>query len=307
MAEHASSNNNQVAGASQTINNLLVQGISCVKDYAIFLLDIGGHIISWNDGAKRMKGYTAEEIVGKHLSILYEQDARDQRFPDYELFEAKLKGRFEDEGWRLRRDGTKFWANIIITATFDQQGTHTGYVKVTRDLTERRKTEDSMKTLWKGISTITDYAIFSLDPQGYVVTWNEGAKRLKGYTAEEVIGKHFSLFFPKEAIDEQLPEKELAAAKRQGRYEDEKWRIRKGGVRFWANVIISAIYDDQRTHVGYLKVTRDLTERRTVEERLQTLQDGINAVSDYAIFMLDSQVCLSHAISFIIYKLTGLQ
>jgi PAS domain S-box-containing protein len=117
------------------------------------------------------------------------------------------------------------------------------------------------------VESVRDYAIFALDPNGYVATWNEGARRIKGYNAEEIIGRHFSNFYPQEDIDSRKPWWELEVAAREGRFEDEGWRIRKDGTRFWANVIITALFDSKRELVGYAKVTRDLTERKASEER----------------------------------------
>ncbi|MBB6612461.1 PAS domain-containing sensor histidine kinase [Pontibacter sp. Tf4] len=126
---------------SEELYKLLIEG---VKDYAIFMLDVNGNIATWNKGAERIKGYTAEDIIGKHFSIFYTQDALDSEFPQYELAQAKLNGRFEDEGWRVRKDGTRIWANVVITAIFDRTGRHIGFTKVTRDLSERRRNEELM-------------------------------------------------------------------------------------------------------------------------------------------------------------------
>src|SRR4029079_11761944 len=161
------------------------------------------------------------------------------------LKEAARVGRFEDEGWRIRKDGTRFWANVVITALRDESGQLLGFAKVTRDLTERRKAEEALKLSEERfrllVTSVKDYAIFMLDPEGRVATWNEGAQRIKGYTAEEIVGKHFSRFYPAEKVAERFPEYELEEATRVGRFEDEGWRVRKDGSRFWANVVITAL------------------------------------------------------------------
>ena len=112
--------------------------VSGIKDYAIFMLDRDGRIVSWNEGAERIKGYAAEEILGKHLSVFYTQEAADAGLPDWELALAEREGRFEDEGLRVRKDGSTFWANVVISALWDEQGGLRGFAKVIRDVTEKR-------------------------------------------------------------------------------------------------------------------------------------------------------------------------
>ena len=203
------------------LHRLLVES---VQDYAIFALDPDGYILSWNAGAERFKGYTADEIVGKHFSIFYPPNKVAERFPQYELKEAARVGRFEDEGWRIRKDGTRFWANVVITALRDESEQLLGFAKVTRDLTERRKAEEVLRLSEERfrllVTGVKDYAIFMLDPRGRVATWNEGAERIKGYAAEEIIGQHFSRFYPPAKVAERYPEYELEVAERVGRFED---------------------------------------------------------------------------------------
>jgi len=245
---------------------LLVENI---RDYAIFLLDTAGHIATWNRGAERLKGYKPEEIIGKHFSVFYPAEAVARGWPDYELQMARSVGRFEDEGWRVRKDGSQFWANVVITATRDEQGELIGFSKVTRDLTERRQHEEELRQSEERfrlmVEVVRDYAIFMLDPSGRVASWNAGAERIKGYRAEEIIGQHFSRFYPAEKVAEGWPEHELTVAAAEGRFEDEGWRIRKDGSRFWANVIITAVFDNRGELRGFAKVTRDLTEAKRVQ------------------------------------------
>jgi len=180
-------------------------------------------------------------------------------------------GRFEDEGWRIRKDGSRMWANVIITALFDDEGTHVGFAKVTRDLTGRRAAEESLRVSEERfrllVQSVKDYAIFMLSPSGHIVSWNEGAEAIKGYKATEIIGKHFSVFYPQEDLDSGKPPFELRVASRDGRFEDEGWRLRKDGSRFWANVIITAVRNPAGELIGFAKVTRDLTERRAAQEK----------------------------------------
>jgi PAS domain S-box-containing protein len=255
-------------GETPGLYRLLVES---VLDYAIFALDATGHIRTWNAGAQRIKGYTAEEIIGKHFSIFYPPEKVAEGFPEHELREAARHGRFEDEGWRVRKDGSRFWANVVITALRDRTGTLLGFGKVTRDLTERRAAEEAVRLSEQRfrmlIDSVQDYGIFMLDRDGHVSSWNEGAERINGYTAAEIVGQHFSIFYPDEDLAWNKPAYELEVATRDGKFEDEGWRVRKDGSRFWANVVITAVRDEHGALVGFSKVTRDLTERRAAQER----------------------------------------
>jgi len=245
------------------------QLVESTRDYAIFLLDRGGHVLTWNAGAERIKGYTASEILGHHFSRFYTEDALARRWPEHELAVAATQGRFEDEGWRVRKDGSRFWANVVLTALRDPGGEVRGFSKITRDLSERRRAEESLRHSEERfrllVEAVEDYAIFMLDPDGRVVSWNAGAERIKGYAAHEIIGKHFSVFYPEDARRKKWPEQELALAREHGRFEDEGPRLRKDGTTFWANVVIAAVSERDGTLRGFAKVTRDLTDRRRVE------------------------------------------
>ncbi len=244
--------------------------VDAVVDYGIFMLDPNGVIVSWNAGANRIKGYEADEVIGQHFSMFYTDEARQTRWPEQELAMAIRDGRFEDEGWRLRKDGSRFWANVVITSLIDPDGSHAGFAKVTRDLTERRMHEQAMKEseerLRLMVEGVRDYAIFMLDPRGIIQSWNTGAQILKGYTAAEVVGRHFSMFYRPEELSAGMPENELRVALAQGRAEEEGWRVRKNGTLFWANVIITAIRGDDGQLRGFAKITRDMSERRRLEE-----------------------------------------
>ena len=245
--------------------------VESVQDYAIFALDPNGVILSWNAGAQRLKGYRPEEIIGRHFSVFYPPADLVARKPERELEEAILHGRVEDEGWRLRKDGTRFWALVVITALRDSRGQLVGFAKVTRDLTERRRAEQVLRESEERfrllVQGVKDYAIFMLDPDGRVASWNDGAQRIKGYTAEEIIGQHFSTFYPAADVAAGKLKMELDTAIREGVYEEEGWRIRKDGTSFWANVVITALRGASGKLIGFAKVTRDLTERRAAQER----------------------------------------
>lgn len=253
--------------------------VAGVTDYAIYMLSPEGIVSSWNAGAQRFKGYTAEEIIGQHFSRFYTEDDRAAGVPVRAIQTAIERGKFEDEGWRVRKDGSHFWASVVLDAIRDQDGTLIGFAKITRDITDRKKaaeelhaSEERFRLLVQGV---TDYAIYMLSPEGEITNWNLGAKRIKGYEKNEVVGTHFSRFYTDEDRAKNLPSHALQTARTEGRFESEGWRVRKDGTKFWAHVVIDAIRSDLGELIGFAKVTRDVTERRSAQRALEKAQEAL--------------------------------
>jgi PAS domain S-box-containing protein len=247
--------------------------VESVKDYAIYLLDADGRVASWNAGAQRFKGYTADEIIGQHFSVFYTEEDRASGLPARALQTAEREGRFEAEGWRVRKDGTLFWTHVVIDPVLGEGGRTIGYAKVTRDVSEKRgaqqalyESEQRFRLLVQGVQ---DYAIYMLDPEGNISNWNAGAEAIKGYRAEEIVGRHFSVFYTPEDQAAGAPAAALATALREGQFRGEAQRVRKAGERFWANVVIDPIRDEHGQLLGFAKVTRDVSEKRRTEAELE--------------------------------------
>lgn len=258
------------------IYRLLVES---VVDYAIYMLDATGQVVSWNAGAQRFKGYRADEVIGTHFSRFYTAADRAAGVPQLALERAVRDGHFEAEGWRIRKDGTRFWAHVLIDPILDETQQLIGFAKITRDLTERksaaeelRQSQTQFRTLVQGV---TDYAIYMLDSTGHVSSWNSGAERIKGYSSDEIIGEHFSAFYTEEDRAAGEPMRNLRVAESVGRAEREGWRVRKDGSRFWAHVLIDRILDDDGRLLGFAKVTRDVSDQRKAAEELEQTRNAL--------------------------------
>ncbi len=253
---------------------VLVQG---VVDYAIYMLSPEGLVTTWNSGAERIKGYTAAEVIGTHFSRFYTDEDRAEGAPEQALKTALEAGRYTTEAWRRRKDGSLFWALVVLDPIY-KDSRLIGFAKVTRDMTAQHEaTEAAIETERRFrvlVQSVTDYAIYMLDPEGRVTNWNAGAERIKGYTAAEIVGEHFSRFYTPEDIANGVPERALETSLREGRFEAEAWRVRKDGTRFWANVIIDPILEDGKL-LGFAKVTRDLSERRKNELELERARERL--------------------------------
>ena len=253
--------------------------VEAITDYAIYLLDPNGNVASWNPGAQRIMGYQPSEIIGKNFSVFYTPEVQAAGLPQKALATAAKEGKFETEGWRVRKDGSQFWTHVVLDAIRSPSGGLLGYAKITRDLTERKQAEDALrlseqqfKLLVEGVS---DYAIYMLDAKGHVASWNTGAQRIKGYRPDEIIGKHFSNFYTAEDRGKGVPEQALNTAATEGRFEKEGWRVRKDGSQFWASVVIDAIKDKAGTLIGFAKITRDISEKKKAEQALEEARDAL--------------------------------
>ncbi|MGW8390367.1 PAS domain S-box protein [Pseudoduganella sp. HUAS MS19] len=253
--------------------------VSSISDYAIYMMDTEGRVSSWNAGAQRFNGFSEKEILGTHFSRFHTAEDQQAGLAKRALSTALKDGRFECEGWRMRKDGSLFWASVVIDPIYTPEGEHVGFANVTRDITERkrvmealRESEQSFRLLVQGV---IDYAIYMLSPQGLITNWNQGGQRIKGYAPEEVLGTHYRRFFTEDDKAAGVPERALEVAAREGRYESEGWRVRKDGTRFWAHAVIDALYDDDGELLGFAKVTRDNTEQRQAQESLEQAQAAL--------------------------------
>lgn len=281
-------------------NRIIEQVLTDLEDYALILLNADGEIVSWNKGAERINGYTEDEVKGKNFEIFYTPDDRQAGHPRKLLEEAGQNGRAQREGWCLGKDEDKFWTNAVITAVKDADNNITGYLQLIHDLSERMAAEitisgyelDIREMALKSqrlrdiyqvfISETEDYAITMLDENGMIMDWNPGSEKIKGYTYDEVIGKHFSIFYPAEDKNVLLPESLLLKASKEGRAEHQGWRIKKDGNSFWAHVIIIAIYDKGGIARSFVKITKDLTawvkQEQDLKDRIVALERELDAL-----------------------------
>lgn len=253
-------------------DNLYYKMIEEIQDYAIILLDKNGFIQNWNKGAEKIKFYKEKDILGKHFSIFYLQEDLDNNLPAKLIEQAAKTGRANQEGWRKRKDGSKFWGSITITSVHDLDNNVIGFSKVTRDLTDKKQAEDNLKMseerYYRMIAEVQDYAIILLNETGIIENWNAGAENIKGYKSNEAIGKRFDIFYTPEDRKSNLPDKLLSEAREKGKALQEGWRVRKNGTRFWGSITITALHGKDNKIIGYSKVTRDLTEKKKAEDKL---------------------------------------
>ena len=247
--------------------------VASIRDYAIYMLSPEGKVISWNAGAERFKGYTAPEILGHHFSRFHSPEDQAAGLPAKALRTALAEGKFECEGWRFRKDGSRFWASVVIDPVYAPDGQLVGFAKITRDLTDKKRSTDALVASEQQfrllVQGVVDYAIYMLSPEGVVTNWNAGARRIKGYESADIVGRHFSQFYTEEERAKGVPARALEEARSKGRYEAEGLRVRKDQTTFWAHVVIDAIRSDTGELIGFAKITRDITERRKTEQSLE--------------------------------------
>ena len=283
-----STNADSMAFLNSDAARLYGKMIEEVRDYAILLLDAEGNLLNWNAGAAAIKGYAATDIVGKHFSTFYTLEDNEVGLPALLINVAVNEGRAMQEGWRVKKDGSRFWASVVINALHDTDGTVIGFSKLTRDLTERKlaeqqlqqhtealrqRTEELRKSeerYHRMIAEVEDYAIILLDTQGNILNWNKGAEKIKGYSEHEIVGKNFRQFYRKEDCAKQLPEQLLQQAALSNKANHEGWRVRKDGTEFWGSIVITALHDDHGAVIGYSKVTRDRTQTKQFEDFILT-------------------------------------
>ena len=246
-----------------------------VVDYAICMLDPAGHVINWNRGAERITGHKARGVLGKHFSLFYLPEDRASDLPRQHLQTARKTKHLATEGWRVRKDGSKFFMSAVIDPIYENRKL-VGYAMVTRDVTERRQAradlEASESQFRLLVSNVTDYALYMLTPEGIVANWNAGGQRIKGYSPEEIIGQSFSRFYTPADQAAGKPARALKIAEETGHYVEEGWRVRKDGSFFWASVVIDPIRDADGELVGFAKITRDISERREAQQKLEQVQ-----------------------------------
>lgn len=264
------------ARATEQRYQLLVDAVS---DYAIYMLDAGGHILTWNAGARRIKGYDDAEIIGQHFSRFFTPEDRAAGLPATVLRTAVEEGRYESEGERVRKDGRRIWVNVVVDRIIADDGSLMGFAKITRDITERRAADKALFAAEQRfrllVQGVRDYAIYMLDLEGRVTNWNAGAEAIKGYTAAEIVGEHFSRFYTAEDRERGEPQRALEQALRDGRYEREAERLRKDGSRFWAHIVLDPIHDEQGELIGFAKITRDISEKKRAQDELEQARSAL--------------------------------
>ena len=259
-------------GSLAGTNDLYRKMVEEIQDYAIILLDVNGIIRNWNKGAQKIKLYHESEVLGRHFSIFYLQEDIDNNLPEKLINEAKETGRSVQEGWRKRKDGSRFWGSITITALHDDDNVVIGYCKVTRDLTDKKIADDNLRMseerYHQMIAEVQDYAIILLSADGTIENWNAGAEKIKRYTSSEIVGRKFEVFYTQDDRNIGLPQNLLTQAREAGRASHEGWRVRKDGTKFWGAIVITALHSKDGRVIGFSKVTRDLTEKKMTEDRL---------------------------------------
>lgn len=283
---------NEAVAVVEDLDFSYTQMMDSITDYAVVLLDADGMVRNWHAGAERLTGYPAEEIIGQPAAQFYTAEDAAMGLAESDLRAAAQAGRYETEGWRVAKDGTWLWAAVVLTAVRSRAGETRGYLMAVRDLTQVRELEQTLRVLEQTVSSIADYELVRFDPDGLVRSWNPGAQIITGYSADEVIGHHMSMFYTEDDAHSGVLEREMAAAARDGSVEAEGWRIRKDGSRFWLNIVLSPIRDDRGELTGFVKVGRDDTGRREQARLVQQQRDEILELSTPVIQVWDKVLVL---------------
>lgn len=254
--------------------------VKAVRGCVLLLLDQSGQLIVSNRGARELTGYEEDELRGKLYSDVFVEAGQNPRPLKECLALAEAQGTYDAQGWLHRKDGTQLWASLALNPVVDNHGVLQGYAALIRDAGEVRRnggglssTEREFRMLVQGVR---DYAIYMLGPDGYITNWNAGAELIKGYTADEIIGRHFSTFYTEEDQLRGEPQRSLEAAVRENTFQNEAWRVRKDGSLFWASVVIDPIYDEHGTLLGFAKITRDITEKRRSQEKADHKRESVH-------------------------------
>jgi len=247
--------------------------VHSIVDYAIYMLDAEGRIVSWNKGAERILGYRPDEVIGQPVALFHSATERKAGLAEYELAMAARTGRHAEEGWRIRKDGSRFWAYVALDAIRDEQGELIGFAKVLRDMTDRRMAEEKLRESERRfrlfVNSVSDCAICMLNVEGLVTEWNRGVRRVNGFQAEDVVGRHCAVLFTPEEVEAGTPRRLLDEARAAGKAEAECWQVRSDGSRFQTSVIVDAVHDQSNRLLGFALVTRDLTQRKDNERHLE--------------------------------------
>jgi PAS domain S-box-containing protein len=275
--------------------------VESVTDYAIIMLDPQGLVVTWNVGAERSKGYTAKEALGRNYPIFFLPEDAAAGVPARELAEAAREGRYEIEAWRLRKDGTKFWAYVTLTAIRGPKCELCGFANVTRDMSAQKAAEEVLRSHNAQlesyriiIENIDSYVIFTLDVEGRINSWSPGARNVLGYTAEEVMGREYSIVFTPEEVEAGKPLQEMDEAERNGSCAIEGWRVRRDRTLFWASGVLTAVWDEAGKLTGFIRVARDMTEQKQMEDAQTHLTAGLEVrVRERTLQMEDAQARLA--------------
>lgn len=254
--------------------------IESIKDYSIITLDTAGLITSWNPGAEKMKGWRTDEIIGRHFSCFYPQSDLDNGKPEMELRVTAETGHFEDEDWRLRKDGSRFWANVIVTALRDKSGKLHGFSKITRDMTERKRAEEEIAKLAL-VASETDNAVVRTDAGGLIEWVNAGFTRLTGYALEEVKGCKPGSFLQGPKTDPETVKTIREHVARAEAVETEILNYSKDGKDYWVSVRIQPLRDASGTLTGFFSINSDIS-KRVREEKLQRRSQRLESIGTLA-------------------------